>query len=390
MENFFTRFRKETIVAGILLAQIILLAMQVQVTGNTTADPNQKITLIRSWAEAMVAPFQRATIHTGQALRAVWSDYVDLRDVREENEKLNAEVNRLRLEQARYQQDAAQGRRLQSLLEFKEQLITHTLAAQVIGTSGTDLSRVLYVDRGSNDGVMNGMAVVTPDGIVGKILHADSNRSQVLLINDVTSGAGVMLERQRIKGVLKGSNSGRPEIINVMADEKIEPGDKVITTGGDGVYPKGLSVGTVESVTPDKERDPFLLIRVKPAVNLPELEEVLIITEMAVRTPGAMETGSGSGTTRAADLLSLRLPSAKKKVDETSATIGTATVTPVVNPLVPKSTDGKITAIRPTTTTTTNIQTENKSNAAGTDKKKPTDPVTVPKKQTPDGRDSGH
>jgi len=380
MENFFTRFRTETIVAGILLAQIILLAMQVQVSDSAVADPNQKITLIRSWGEAVVAPFQRASIHTGQGLRSLWNDYLDLRHVREENEKLTAEVNRLRLDQAHIQQDAAQGHRLQSLLDFKEQFIAHTLAAQVIGTSGTDLSRVLYVDRGTHDGVLNGMAVVTPDGIAGKILHADSNRSQVLLINDATSGAGVMLERQRIKGVLKGSNSGRPEIINVMADEKIEPGDKVITTGGDGVYPKGLQVGTVESVSPDKERDPFLLIRVKPAVNLSQLEEVLIITEMAVRAPQQLETGSGSGTTRAADLLSLRLPSAKKKTDDTVD----ANSVPVSTKDLAKPADSKPAIVKP------NLIMDNKNNAVATDKKKPAEPAAVPKKQTPDGRDSGH
>ena len=322
MDNFFTRFRTETIVAGILLAQVILLALQVQVTAPGAASSVQKITLLRSWGEALMAPLQKSTLSTGSSLRSLWSHYVDLHHTTADNERLQAEVNRMRLDQAHMQQDAAQGHRLQSLLQFKEQFIAKTLAAQVIGTSGTDISRVIYVDRGTNDGVTNGMAVVTPDGIVGKVLRVDSRTSQVLLINDTTSGAGVMLERQRIKGVLKGSPSGRPEVLNIMADEKIEPGDKVITTGGDGVYPKGLPVGTVESVAPDKERDPFLAIKVKPAVNLSQMEEVLIITQLAERDPDPVESGSGSGTTRAADLLSLRLPSAKKKTDD--AAVATA------------------------------------------------------------------
>ena len=194
---------------------------------------------------------------------------------------------------------------------FKEQFVARTLAAQVIGTSGTDLARVIYVDRGQQDGILSGMAVITPDGIVGKVLRADKAVSQVLLITDPTSGAGVLLERQRLNGILRGSSGAYPEVLNVMGDEKIEVGDRIITTGGDRVYPKGLPVGTVLSVALDKERDPFLAIKVKPAVNLSKLEEVLIVTELPERPPEAVD--AASGPVRAADMLARRLPSAKKK-----------------------------------------------------------------------------
>src|SRR5579872_4611956 len=163
MENFFTRFRTETMVAGILLAQVILLALQVQVNAPGSANSIQKITLLRSWAEAMIAPLQRSSTYTGLSVRALWSDYIDLHDVRKENERLQAEVNQLRLSQAHMQQDAAQGHRLQALLDFKEKFIARTIAAQIIGTSGTENSHVIYVDRGTRDGVTAGMAVVTPD-----------------------------------------------------------------------------------------------------------------------------------------------------------------------------------------------------------------------------------
>jgi len=262
----------------------------------------------------LVSPFQKLYVNTGSGVRNFFANYINLRDVRQQNLELQREIDRLRLEQSRLQQDVAQARRLQDLLRFKEQFIAKTLAAQVIGTSGTDLSRVIYVDRGTQDGVATGMAVITPDGIVGKISRADRRTSQVLLITDPSSGAGVLLERQRLNGVLKGSSRGYPEIQNVMGDEKIEVGDSVITTGGDRVFPKGFKVGSVVNVAPDSERDPFLNIKVKPAADLTRLEEVLIVTELGERGPSLSEE---SKPMTASEMLAQRLPSAKKKEAET-------------------------------------------------------------------------
>lgn len=307
MDNFFTRFRAEVVLAAVLFVQVIALATQVR----TPSPAGESAPLIRVWAVALISPFQKAAVNTGGYFRGLWHEYVDLRGVRHENEALRDQLDQMRIAQTRMEQDAAQGRRLQSLLEFKEQFIAHTLAAQVIGTSGTDLARVIYVDRGQQDGVQPGMAVITPDGVVGKVLRADKGVSQILLITDPTSGAGVLLERQRLNGILRGSGGAYPEVLNVMGDEKIEVGDRVITTGGDRVFPKGLPVGTVASVALDKERDPFLAIKVKPAVNLAKLEEVLIVTQLPERLPEPVD--ATSGPVRAADMLAQRLPSVKKK-----------------------------------------------------------------------------
>ena len=318
MENFFSRYRKETVLVALLFLQMIALATQVKVRVKNadpmlgpTATQEGGTRLIRVWAVAMISPFQKTAVNSGVTFRGLWRSYIDLRGMRRDNDALQTEVNQLRMEQLHLRQDAEQGRRLQALLGFKEQFPSTTLAAEVIGTSGTELSRVVYVDRGRRDGVEPGMAVITPDGIVGKVTRADRTTSQVLLINDATSGAGVILDRLRLNGVLKGASGGYPEILYVMADEKIQVGDRVLTTGGDRVFPKGMLVGTVESVVPDRERDPFLAIRVKPAVNLSRLEEVLIITQVVERAPDAGE--GTSGPMRAADMLAQRLPSVPKK-----------------------------------------------------------------------------
>ncbi len=317
MENFFSRYRNETVLVAILFIQIIALATQVRVPG-AARDGSGRVestSLIRVWAVGIVSPFQRLYVHSGLGLRNLWHNYIDLRGLRQQNARIQQELDQMRLEQSRIHEDAEQGRRLQALLGFKEQFIGSTLAAQVIGTSGTDLSRVIYIDRGARDGIQAGMAVITPDGVVGKISRADRNTSQVLLITDPSSGAGVIVERLRLNGVLKGSASGYAEVQNIMADEKIEPGDRIITTGGDHVFPKGLAVGTVLSVSPDSERDPFLAVKVKPAVNLAHLEEVLVVTELKERGP-TTDQANVAGPTRAADVLAERLPTYKTKAQQ--------------------------------------------------------------------------
>jgi rod shape-determining protein MreC len=326
LESFFSKYRNEWVLVGILFVQLIALATQVRVpavsaknasvstTDETAPDPNANGTrLIRVWAAASVSPFQKLSAYTTHGIRGLWSNYIDLRGVRHENEALRKQLTDLRLENARMQQESEQGQRLQALLDFKQQYVNKTLAAQVIGTSGTELSRVIYIDRGNRDGVQAGMAVITPDGIVGKIARADRSTSQVLLISDPQSGAGVLLERLHLNGILKGSNGGYPEVQNVMSDEKIQVGDRIITTGGDRVFPRGLPVGTVDSFSPDRDRDPFLNIKVKPAADLGKLEEVLVITEMVEKSLQSAETAT---PLRASDVLAERLPSVKKKTEE--------------------------------------------------------------------------
>jgi rod shape-determining protein MreC len=147
--------------------------------------------------------------------------------------------------------------------------------------------------------------VITPQGIVGKINKVFSGTAQILQINDATAGAGVMLERSRLRGVLHGTASGIPEILHIMADEKIQRGDPVVTSGGDQIYPRGLPIGTVFTTGPDPEGGPFMVVRVKPSANLDKVEEVLVITKIIDQEPTPQETTT---TLRAADVLAQRLP----------------------------------------------------------------------------------
>jgi len=290
MESFFVRFKNPLMLVLLLLAQIIGLAVQVRRptaplaaasatpdAAPTSADPHS-ISLVRYWVDSVATPFERFFLGIGHNVRTGWSNYVDLRHTRQQNVALQQQLSDMRLQQAAIAQDALQGQRLQALLGFQQHYISRTVAAQVIGTSGSDLSHVLYINKGREDGLKPDQAVITPDGIVGKLRDVWDHTSQVLVINDQTSGAGVLLSSTRIRAILRGTSTGRIVINNLTSDSRIKSGETILTSGGDQVYPRGLPVGTIESIALDPDHQPYTTIHVRPAANLSQLEEVLIIT----------------------------------------------------------------------------------------------------------------
>jgi rod shape-determining protein MreC len=314
MENLISRYRNATILVAVLFAQVMGLAVQVK-----RSTENESSRLIRIWAVSMVTPLERGIIWCQGGTASLWRNYVYLRGVRQENRDLKTEIELLRLQQVRLSEDAQQARRLQALLGFKEQFISKTVAAQVIGSSGSEQSRSVLIDKGWRAGIQPDMAVITPDGVVGKVLKVfDNSTSQVLLINDQTSGVGAILEKSRLQGVLRGTSAGEVVLERVMADELVAPEEKVLTSGGDQIFPKGLAVGSVTKVSRGPEL--FLNIRVRPSANLGRLEEVLVITKKEEREPTVTETAP----TRAVDILAKRLPSVPDKPPEDASKQGAA------------------------------------------------------------------
>ena len=299
MENLLTRHRNVTILVVVLFAEVVGLAVQVKRTADTDSSR-----LIRVWTVTTISPFEKAFVAAQESISDTWHNYFYLRGLRTQNRKLQDEIEQLRLQQVRLAEDAGQARRLQRLLGFKEQFIAHTLAAQVIGSSGSDMSHVVYIDKGAGDGVLQDMPVITADGVVGKILRVFPTSSQVLLINDPSSGVGAILEKSRLQGVIKGTANGELLLEKMMSDERVEAGDQLLTSGGDQIFPKGLPIGMVKKVSPGK--DVFLNVQVKPAAELSRLEEVLVITQVMQRQPTAQEA---QASVRAVDILASRLPS---------------------------------------------------------------------------------
>jgi rod shape-determining protein MreC len=303
------RFRNALFLIAVLLAQALALAVQVRTPSNSARPDGRSVRLIRMWATSTVTPFERAVHAIGWGLHNGWSNYIDLRHVRRQNQDLQQQITRMRIEQAAISEDAIEGRRLQALLAFKQRYVATTIAAQVIGASGSDLSHVLTIDKGSSNGLRPDMAVITPDGIVGKLRNVFDTTSEVLEINDPTSGAGVILASTRIRAILSGTAAGRAQIGNLTADSRIKPGEQVVTSGGDQVYPRGLAVGTVESIAPDPDRQPYTDIVIKPAVDLNRVEEVLVITGTQSDLPAATQQDLAAAQAQhAADISAERLP----------------------------------------------------------------------------------
>jgi|SRR5882672_1458839 len=302
MESVLGRYRNLTILVGVLFLQVLGLAVQVK----RSADA-EHTRLIRVWAVNLITPFERGLVWAQNGSSNLWHNYFFLRGVRAENRQLKEQIEQMRLEQVRLSEDAIQAHRLQSLLAFKEQFIAKTVAAQVIGTSGMDLSRSIYIDKGDNAGLKPDMAVITVGGIVGKVWIVYPSTSLVLMINDQSSGVGAMTEKSRLQGVVRGTPNGELILDRVMSDETVAPGETLLSSGGDRIFPKGLPVGRVSKVSPGREM--FLNVQVKPAADLSRVEEVLVVTEKQERQPVA-ESGA---TVRAADILAQRLPSVPEK-----------------------------------------------------------------------------
>src|ERR1700722_3420249 len=302
MESVLGRYRNLTILVGVLFLQVLGLAVQLKRTREA-----ENTRLIRIWAVDTITPFERVLVWAQNGSSNIWHNYIFLRGVRAENRQLKEQIEQMRLEQVRLSEDATQAHRLQSLLAFKEQFIAKTVPAQVIGSSGSDLSRSIYIDKGSNDAIAQDMAVITSGGIVGKVLRVYPSTALVLMINDQSSGVGAMLEKSRLQCVVRGTPNGELVLDRVMSDEQVTVGETLLSSGGDQIFPKGLPVGTVSKVSAGKEM--FLSIKVKPAADLSRLEEVLGVTEKQERAPVAEAAGRG----RAADILAQRLPSVPDK-----------------------------------------------------------------------------
>lgn len=296
------RYRNLIVLVGVLFAQVLGLAVQVRRT--TDSEPTR---LIRIWAVGAVTPLEKVLVWVQTSTGSVWHNYFYLRGVRAENRNLKQQIERMSLEQVRMSQDADQARRLQALLAFKEQFISRTMAAQVIGSSGSELSRSVYIDKGESDGIKPDMAVITAEGIVGKVLRVYRSTSQVLLIDDQTSGVGAILDKTRLQGILRGTPAGEAVLEKVMSDEAVPAGEMVLTSGGDGIFPKGLLVGRVTKVAQGNEL--FLNIRVRPAADLSKLEEVLVVTRIDER----QAQPDRAGAARAVDILAERLPTVPSK-----------------------------------------------------------------------------
>ena len=262
-----SRHRSLVLLAAVVVSQVLLLAVQIK--------RERQVRLIRVWAVAVITPIQRAGAWTIDRVHGGWNNYVALRHTRRENQELRAELERLKLRNNELESRAAEADRLAALLGFREaHAEVPMLAARVIGTSADASSKTIYINRGENEGVRRNMGVITPEGVVGKIIEVYRDTAQVLLLTDKDGGAGALLAGSRTQGPVGGA--GEPLLLMkyVSNDEQVPIGERVLTSGQDRIFPKDLPVGTVVEIRPG---NPFKVIRVRPAARLDRLEEVLVL-----------------------------------------------------------------------------------------------------------------
>lgn len=262
-----SRHKSLVLLAGVILLQVVLLAVQIK------RDSQGR--LLRVWTVGAVSPFERAGARGIGNIRGTWSHYFALQNASRENEQLRKENDALKLQVNQLQSKAAEADRLAELLNFRQaQRNVPMLAARVIGTSADTSTQTIDLDRGERDGVRKNMGVITPDGVVGKVVESYRDTSQVLLLTDRYSGVGAMLADSRLQSPVGGTGEPLLSMKYIATDDTVTLGEKVVTSGMDHIFPRDLPVGTVTEIKPGR---PFQHIRVRPAANLERLEEVIVL-----------------------------------------------------------------------------------------------------------------
>ena len=262
-----SRHRSLFLLIGVVVLQVLLLAVQIK------RDSQGR--LIRVWTVSAVSPVERSGAWGIGKVRDVWRHYFALSDTARQNEQLRRENGELKLEIMQLQGKSAEADRLAALLNFKQkQNKVPMVVARVIGSSADPNSNVIYLDQGQRDGIRKNMGVITPEGVVGKVLESYRDASQVLVLTDRDSGVGAMIADSRIQSPVGGTGEPLLNMKYVGNDDEVAVGSRVVTSGMDRIFPKDLPVGVITQVKPGGQ---YKQIRVKPSANLEKLEEVIVL-----------------------------------------------------------------------------------------------------------------
>jgi rod shape-determining protein MreC len=271
VQAFVGRHRPFFILVGLLVAQLLLLSLQI--------TRNHNVRLIRIWVVAVFDPLERSVHGMASGTTRAWRTYRGLWGAQQQNHELHLELVEARARIQELSEQAGEAQRLRRLLDFKQHLPLSTVAAEVIGSSPGESSNAIFIDKGTDSGLTSDLAVITPEGVVGKIITVFGHTSQVLLITDPSSGIGALLEHTRTQGILKGSDGNVAKLHYIMNEVSVSLGETVLSSGMDRICPKGLPLGIVSRVDPGNI---YKNIVVEPAAPLNRLESVLVILK-----PGA-------------------------------------------------------------------------------------------------------
>jgi rod shape-determining protein MreC len=251
----------------LLILQLALLSFQI-------TDPAGTL-LIRKWVMLAQTPFINSSSRISSAISNGWTRYVGLRGAHEENQRLQETVRQLVLQQNQMEQLKQENDRLRRLLSVSDLSPLAALGARVVARTPNYLANVLYIDRGLQDGIQVNAPVISGTGVLGRVILVSQKDSQVQLITNADASVGVMVERTHLPGVLRGSGNPLLDLNYIGNTEEVNTGDVIVTSGLDGIYPKGLPVGKV--VDSRKGNSVFRVIKVEASTDLIHLEEVSIL-----------------------------------------------------------------------------------------------------------------
>ncbi|HEU4387685.1 MAG TPA: rod shape-determining protein MreC, partial [Blastocatellia bacterium] len=221
---------------------VVLLILQFVLMSMSARHPNGSQSMLTNWLMAALTPVVKTGEKLIDGIGNAAGNLSELRNARDENVRLRQQVEELTAQRDSERERADRFAPLADQLGFRSDIPYTRLAANVISREAGNWFRTLIIDRGTLDGVKLSMPVVTATGIVGRVIELGPNYARVQVITDQYAGVGAMLERSRAKGQVKGIGADRCELRNVSASEHVEAGEAVVTTGLDGIYPKGLMV----------------------------------------------------------------------------------------------------------------------------------------------------
>jgi rod shape-determining protein MreC len=268
METLLNRYRNITVLLLVIFAQLVLIAVQVR--------NDRDVRMVRVWSVTAIAPFAKVLETVRGGTSGFFSNYILMHDAREDNRRLQAELDRVKMENLFLKGEISTADRAKALVAFQQRTQSKTIAARVIAAGAGANSKVVFLDRGSGAGVEKGMPVVTPDGIVGKVIAAYPMASEVMLITDPEFAAGVVSQKNHVVGTLKGQGQGTCKVDYIPSEEKLETGEMFFTSGDDRIFPKGFPVGVVRAVRPGS---PYQEVLVEPTGLERGVEAVLIVLE---------------------------------------------------------------------------------------------------------------
>jgi rod shape-determining protein MreC len=260
-----------SIACFVLLAVVALTLLTWKVKNRVPVAMFENVVL------SVTRPLQQAATWTTRSLRGVWDNYLYLVNLQRENQRLGEEIKWLRQENHRYLEAYLQYQRLQRLLNFREQTPLDVVAAEVVGRNSNSWTEIIYINRGTRDKVAKGLPVVTHEGLVGQVIQAAPALSQVMLLTDFRSGVDALVQRTRASGVVAGRGRNVAELKFLPVGADLQPGDRLISSGMGGVFPKGLIIGEVKGIPRNGRQTPQ--VEIQPSVDFSHLEEVLVLVK---------------------------------------------------------------------------------------------------------------